>query len=328
MDDEEDDEEVNESDGSDSDDKEMDESLEAIQEECDDESDGKEDIEGEEEEMETMSVVSTVNEVNYDQKIDPKEEETQLQKFKEQRMYEQFADEVDTPIDRLAKVRFARYRGLKSFRTSSWDRNENLPKDYSRIFQFENFRRTQKRVFNEDIESGAQSGWYVCLHVSNISKVLYQSFVDNKKPLLIYGLLAHEHRMSVMNLVIRRCAQFAEPIKSKETLVFHVGCRRFRAAPVFSTHSDADKHKVERLLRSDIAVVTKLDAPITFPPASVLVYKEFEDSSTQLVATGSLLSCNPNRIIIKRLVLSGHPFKINRKHAVVHYMFFNREDIL
>ena len=66
-----------------------------------------------------------------------------------------FPDEVDTPREKTARDRFARYRGLKSFRTSPWDPKENLPTDYSRIFQFANFRQTKKRVMNVELDSGA-----------------------------------------------------------------------------------------------------------------------------------------------------------------------------
>ncbi len=50
---------------------------------------------------------------------------------------------------------FCRYRGLKSFRTSPWDKMENLPIEYARIFQFEDIQRTFKKVSRE-AEEGAQ----------------------------------------------------------------------------------------------------------------------------------------------------------------------------
>ena len=40
--------------------------------------------------------------------------------------------------------RFQKYRGLKSFRTSAWSAREGLPKEYTRIFAFEDLARAKK----------------------------------------------------------------------------------------------------------------------------------------------------------------------------------------
>ncbi len=101
-------------------------------------------------------------------------------------------------------------------------------------------------------------------------------------PLLMYGLLRHEHKLTVVNLKLRRLAHTAYPlaIKSKETLVYHVGARRFTADAIFSQHTTGDKHKFERFMPEDSTFVASLIAPITFSNASVLVFKRMSNGNS------------------------------------------------
>lgn len=62
--------------------------------------------------------------------------------------------------------------------------------------------------------------------------------------MVMFGLLPHEHKMSVLNFLLKRVPEYRPPIKSKDRLVFHVGFRRYSACPVFSQHTNANKHKV------------------------------------------------------------------------------------
>ncbi|XP_024946350.1 pre-rRNA-processing protein TSR1 homolog [Cephus cinctus] len=284
----------------------------------------------EDEEYETLTISEAApDEQRYDQQMDLLEEKQTMKKLKEAKLDAQFPDEVDTPQDILAKNRFQKYRGLESFRTSPWDPKENLPIEYARIFQFQNFDRTRKRIFRdcENLE-GAMPGWYITVHVVNVSKALFDAYrtVDNR-PLILLGLLPHENKMSVLNIVLKHTSENAEPIKSKERLIFQCGFRRFTGCPIFSQHTNGNKHKYERYFQPDSTVVATMYAPITFPPCPVLCFKENRNGNLELVATGSILSTNPDRIIIKRVVLSGHPFKVHKRSAVVRFMFFHREDI-
>lgn len=49
-----------------------------------------------------------------------------------------FPDEVDTPF-KDARVRYQKYRGVKSLRNCDWDPYENLPDEYAKIWRLDNY---------------------------------------------------------------------------------------------------------------------------------------------------------------------------------------------
>ncbi|KAI3432659.1 hypothetical protein D9Q98_004203 [Chlorella vulgaris] len=255
-----------------------------------------------------------------------------------------FPDEVDTPDGVPARQRFDKYRGLKSFRTAPWDPRESLPQDYSRVFAFENFRRAHKRAIELSVKAGAAgnehgvpAGTYVQLRVAAVpadaaARVLQRVASSQQEavpPLVVFGLLQHECKLSVQHYGMRKASGFEAPLPSKEQLLLVNGLRSFYARPVYSSDEHgADKFKMERFLHEGRSTVATVYAPIAYPPLPVLAFKMAADGGTaQLVASGSLRSCDPDRIVLKKIVLSGYPVKVHKTKAVVRFMFHNPDDV-
>ncbi|KJE95409.1 Tsr1 protein [Capsaspora owczarzaki ATCC 30864] len=282
-----------------------------------------------EDEEEYEDLVEETADAKYDAEMNFDDEEQQLEhrrRLKEQAADEDtnFPDEIDTPRDVQAYIRFQKYRGLESFRASPWDPKENLPLEYARIFQFEDFERTKKRVLQS--YEGVESGSYITVHIQNVPVAAFEDYRP-EIPFLLFGLLEHENKMSVCNIAIQRTGSFEAPIRAKEPLLFQVGFRRFTAEPIYSTHTLGSKHKMERFLHLGRFTIATIICPLVYPTAPVLVFKAQVDGSLPYVGSGTLLSVDPDRIVLKRIILSGVPYKINRRSAVIRFMFFNRDDI-
>ncbi|CAG8493832.1 12709_t:CDS:10 [Ambispora gerdemannii] len=251
---------------------------------------------------------------------------------KQQRDDLEFPDEVDTPIDMPARTRFQRYRGLQSFHKSPWDPYENLPVDYSRIFEFSNYKRAKNRVLREASTEVVKTGQRITLHVANVSKAILEIF-NSSRPFVVFGLLRYEHKMSVLNFIVTRNSEFEEPVKSKDPLILHCGFRRYIVRPLYSENTQGGKrtnnvHKFERFFNLGRTCMATIYGPIQMGNLPVMLYKDTGDVNAPiLVATGTFTNVEPKRIIAKRICLTGYPFKVHKKSAVIRYMFFNSDDV-
>jgi pre-rRNA-processing protein TSR1 len=198
-----------------------------------------------------------------------------LQREKEAREQSQFPDEIDTPQFLPASQRFARYRGLKSFRSSPWDPYENLPLDYSRIFQFQNFKRSKKKVFDNVAEDGISPGTRVTVEIGNVPKDMMLNQSDNRI-FSIFGLFEYEHKFTVMNFTVQRNQKYDGPVKSKDTMILMSGFKRYIVNPIYSTYSRGgpnNVHKFERYLQQDKTYMATIYAPVQFGPCPILMFK-------------------------------------------------------
>jgi len=47
----------------------------------------------------------------------------------------------------------------------------------------------------------------------------------------------------------------------------------------------------------------------------------------EFLAHGSMLGADADRIVLKRIILTGFPTRVHKRHATVKYMFYNPEDV-
>lgn len=66
--------------------------------------------------------------------------------------------------------------------------------------------------------------------LTNVFSVYFQTC----SPLVVFGMLPHEQKMSVLNFVVKKLPGCNDIVQSKERLIFHCGYRRFAACPIFS----------------------------------------------------------------------------------------------
>lgn len=275
---------------------------------------------------------------------DEEEEAKQLAEFRQSRKTEaeedlEFPDEIELPPNVLARERLAKYRGLKSLRTSEWNTAEDAiyePSDFRRLLQVPDYKKSYNTAMKETLTGGIPAGTHVEIELRNVPT----RFQSLQTPTAMYSLLRHEHKKSIINLTITLDSTLDAPLRSKEEIIVQIGFRRFSINPIYSASGNTPNnvHKFSRYLHPGQTATATFIGPLTWGSIPVLVFKPQPSSqpdTTNPTSLGPLIahatlsppSTSTSRIIAKRMILTGHPYKIHKKLVTIRYMFFNREDV-
>jgi pre-rRNA-processing protein TSR1 len=266
----------------------------------------------------------------------PDDEAEQIEAYRKTRKTEQdedleFPDEIELHPNVNARERLIRYRGLKSLKSSVWETEEDRPyepEEWQRLLEISDYKRTATKFMREAWAGGVKPGTRVNVHIRGVP-LQYQE--TQSRPLAMFSLLRHEHKRTACNYSILLSSEHEAPIRSKTELIVQCGPRRMVINPLFSQAGNTPNnvHKFDRYVHPGHSAIASFIGPLTWGNVPLLYFQRSSEVDTplRLIATGTSLPPSSNRIIAKRIILTGHPYKINKRVVTVRYMFFHDGDV-
>ncbi|KAF2737527.1 DUF663-domain-containing protein [Polyplosphaeria fusca] len=273
----------------------------------------------------------------------PEDEAEAIEAYRKSRKTEadedlEFPDEIELHPNVDARERLIRYRGLKSLKTSVWETEEDKPYEpveWQRLLEISDYKKTATKFIREAWAGGVKPGTRVNIHLGGVSLKLLDM---QSRPFALFSLLRHEHKQTACNYSILLSSEYEGTIQSKTELIVQCGPRRIVINPLFSQAGNTpnDVHKFDRYLHPGRSAIASFIGPLTWGNVPVLYFQRSAATidnvqpmpgPLKLMATGTSLPPSLNRIIAKRIILTGHPLKINKKVVTVRYMFFNDRDV-
>ncbi|PGH36756.1 pre-rRNA-processing protein TSR1 [[Emmonsia] crescens] len=291
----------------------------------------------------------------------PEDEAEQIEEYRAGRKNEEkedleFPDEIELHPSTIARERLARYRGLKSLKTSKWEMEEDKahePEDWRHLLQVADYKGSKNQCIREALVGGVSPGTRVNVHLSDVPLHLKSRA---SQPNSLFSLLRHEHKHAVVNINMTLNSNVEQPLKSKEELIIQCGPRRLVIKPLFSAAGNTPNnvHKFDRYLHPGRSAIATFIGPVSWGSLPVLVFRNTaaatdieamdpgvdggskppipatssnELDTWELIGSGTTMAPDHSRVVAKRVILTGHPFKIHKKVVTVRYMFFNAEDV-
>lgn len=183
--------------------------------------------------------------------------------------------------------------------------------------EFENLDERQ-RVLVE----GFKAGKYAKLVIEGVPAEFVKKF-DAKMPIIVGGLSATEDRFGFVQVRIKRHRWHKKILKTGDPLIFSLGWRRFQTLPIYSISDSRVRNRMLKYTPEHMHCFGTFYGPLIAPNTGFVCFQSFSSSNPgfRIAATGTVLSVDESSEIVKKLKLTGVPYKIFKNTAFIKDMF-------
>ncbi|ODO11661.1 hypothetical protein I350_00445 [Cryptococcus amylolentus CBS 6273] len=169
---------------------------------------------------------------------------------------------------------------------------------------------------------GYRSGSYVRLEINDVPCELVENF-DPRFPIIVGGLLAAEERFGFITVRIKRHRWFTKTLKTNDPLVFSLGWRRFQAMPLYHLDDHSIRNRYLKYTPEHMHCAATFYGPVSAPNTGFCAFNSLQGDAPgfRVSATGVVLDVDRSTKIVKKLKLTGTPYKIFKNTAFIKDMF-------
>lgn len=169
---------------------------------------------------------------------------------------------------------------------------------------------------------GHKAGTYARIVLEQVPYEFSANF-NPRFPIIIGGLTPTEERFGYLQVRIKRHRWHKKILKTNDPLIFSLGWRRFQTTPIYSIHENRQRHRMLKYTPEHMHCHGTFYGPLVAPNTGFCCVQSFSNKSPgfRIAATGVVLSVDESFEIVKKLKLTGHPYKIFKNTAFVKDMF-------
>ncbi|XP_006816551.1 ribosome biogenesis protein BMS1 homolog [Saccoglossus kowalevskii] len=249
-------------------------------------------------------------------------------------------DEEDSGEDEVVKKdekqeltekekRLEKKRKLKEAFNTEYDDEDGGTSYYDDLKQqLDNQAQINKSAF-DDMEDdvrvlyeGYRPGMYIRVEIANMPCEFVTNF-DETYPIILGGLLPGEENIGYVQVRMKKHRWFDRILKTRDPLIISLGWRRFQTILMYSVQDHNGRHRLLKYTPEHMHCHATMWGPITPQGTGLLGIQSVSDTTSRfrIAATGTVLDLDKSITIVKKLKLTGTPFKIYKNTAFIKGMF-------